>query len=364
MRRRSARLGECLQHQRIGSLRSSLLAGLAIVALVACSSDSKETSPAVVTTPVADAGAVPVDAPTTNKPECDPFEPRSGVVELVVGPTGLEKTLLAAIDSAKTSLDLEVGELEGKPVLQALVSAKARGVVIRIVLDAAHAGDAKGALGADVVHEPRAELVAHARVMVIDARRALVGSSTLGTASVGSERTFSTFVDDAGDVAQLRKLVEHDWNASPGSPTFECTRLLLSPANARERLTTLVSSAEERLDLELGEATDDKLLAAIGALATGGVKVRALLADPVAVTSNVTTAARLKKAGVEVRFFRKLPLRSTLVISERAALIGSHTLTTASVDTHREVSLLVANDEAREAASAAFETDWAAGTLN
>lgn len=349
---------------RLGGFGSGLLAGLVVVALVACSSDSKEAQPPVVTTPVEDAGAVPVDAPTTNRPECDPFEPRSGAVAIVVGPTGLEKTLLAAIDSAKTSLDLEVGELEGKPVLQALVAAKARGVVLRIVLDAAHAGDAKGALGADVVHEPRADLVAHARVMVIDARRALVGSSTLGTTSVDSERTFSTFVEDATDVEQLRKIVEHDWNASPGSPTFECTRLLLSPANARDRLTTLVSSSEEKLDLELGEATDDKMLAAIGALATGGVKVRALLADPIAVTSNATTATALKKAGVEVRFFRKFPLRSTLAVSERAALIGSHTLTAASIDTHREVSVLVANDEAREAASAAFETDWAAGTLN
>lgn len=345
-------------------MSSRILAGLAAAVLLACSSsDPKESAPPVVA-PVADAAVAPVDAPVTNKPECDPFETREGAVDFVVGPTDLEETLLAAIAGAKSSLDLEIGEIEGKPVLQALAAAKTRGVAVRVVLDAAHLGDAKSALGADVVHEARADLTLHARVMIVDAKRALVSSATLATASLQTERTFSTFVEDSNDVAQLRKLVEHDWNASPGSPTYECTRLLVSPVNARDRVTALVDSAEAKLDFVLGQATDEKIVTAIGARAKAGIHVRALLADPVAVTTNATNATTLGAAGVEVRFFRKLTLRSTLAISERAALVGSHMLTAASIDTNREVSVLVSNEAALDAANAAFEADWAAGTLH
>lgn len=351
----------CLQYKRISFVVGAAATVLAAAPLAACSS-SKESAPATPVTATPDAGAVDA-APdvSPDDPACNAFEPRATVVDVVLGPTDLEKTVVAAIDAAKTSIDLSTVEIGTKPVLQSLAAAKKRGVTLRVVVPQAALADVKAALG-DVVHAPRADLELHDKVMVVDGAKAFVGSGALGQADTDTARTFSAFVSEPGDVDQLSKLVAHDWSGTAASPTFACTKLVLSPVNARSRVTELVESAGEKLDLELMEATDDKLVASIKARVQAGVHPRVLLADPVVVKTNSASGDALTAAGAEVRYYRKLTLASSLVVTERAAMIGSHDLATVSLDTRRDVSVFVSNDAALTAASDAFEADWAAGT--
>lgn len=349
---------ECLQYQR--TARRAIAAIAAALALTACSS-SKDAAPATGPTTTEDAGAADTGLPPASNPACDPFEPRAGAVDFATGPTDADKKIVDAITAAKTSIDLEVAALSDKATLTALVAAKKRSVTLRVVVATGNAADAKGALGGEAVHEPRADLVVHANVMVVDAQTAFVGSGGFADTAT-DERTFTAVSADPTDVDQLRKLVEHDFNATAGSPAFDCTKLVLSPVNARERVGKLVDTAKEKLDLELMEATDDKLVAAITARITGGVHTRVLLADPGIYKTNAASGDALAKAGAEVRYFRKLTLKSSLAISERAALVGSHNVQTASMDTNRDVSVLVANDGPLGAASDAFEAEWATGT--
>lgn len=354
-----AGLGKLLSYQRIAP-RALAAASLACgLALAACSS-SKESAPVTPTTSGEDAGTPDTGPAPTNNPACDPFEPRASAVDFVVGPGDSEKKIVDAITAAKTSIDLESSELNDKAVLQALVAAKKRGVTLRVVVPPPNSNDAKGALG-DVVHEPRTDLGLHAKVMVVDAQSAIVGSGGYADTAT-DERTFAAVIGEQADVDQLRKLVEHDFNGTAGSPALDCTRLLLSPLNARDRVGKLVDTATDKLDLELMEASDDKLVAAITSRAKAGVPVRVLLADPGINKNNTATGDTLSKAGVDVRFYRKLTLRSSLVVTDRAALVGSHNVQTASIDTARDVSVLVANDGPLNAAADAFEADWGTGT--
>ena len=351
----------CLQYQRT-SLGLGVACALAVTAsLVACSS-SKDAAPATAPTVTSDADVADA-APDVraDDPACNAFEPRAAAVDFVLGPTDLEKTVTAAIDAAKTSVDLAAVEIGTKPILQSLAAAKKRGVTLRVVVPHAAFADMKAALG-DVVHEARADLDLHDKVMVVDGAKAFVGSGAFGQADTETARTFSAFVSDPADVDQLSKVVAHDWDGTAASPTLPCTKLVLSPVNARARLAELVDSASEKLDLELEQATDDKLVASIKARAAAGVHPRVLLADPVVVKTNTAAGDALTAAGAEVRYYRKLTLASSMIVTERAAMVGSHALTTVSLDTRRDVSVLVSNDEARSAAESAFDADWAAGT--
>jgi len=72
-----------------------------------------------------------------------------GSVELYLGPADLgapddlEATVLAFIDAAHDSLDIAVQELESEPLVRALVSARQRGVKIRIIVEGMYLREGK-----------------------------------------------------------------------------------------------------------------------------------------------------------------------------------------------------------------------------
>ncbi|MFO0668510.1 MAG: phospholipase D-like domain-containing protein [Polyangiaceae bacterium] len=350
----------CLQYQRT-SLGLGVACALAVTAsLVACSS-SKDAAPATAPTVTSDADVADA-APDVraDDPACNAFEPRAAAVDFVLGPTDLEKTVTAAIDAAKTRIDLAAVEIGTKPILQSLAAAKKRGVTLRARRPARrvrrHEGRARRRRprGARRLGSPRQG----------DGRRRREGVHRLGRARAGRHR-------DGAHVLHVRERPRRRRSALRGRRArlgrhrglahAPVHKLVLSPVNARARLTELVDSASEKLDLELEQATDDKLVASIKARAAAGVHPRVLLADPVVVKTNTATGD-MTAAGAEVRYYRKLTLASSMIVTERAAMVGSHALTTVSLDTRRDVSVLVSNDEARSAAESAFDADWAAGT--
>lgn len=276
--------------------------------------------------------------------------------------TEFDTALTSAIDGSKTSIDMEVSDISRKPIFLSLAAAMKRGVTVRIVVSAAHVNDVSVALGAAAVHGPRAGLDTHAELAVFDGTRAVIGSEALFADSLTTDRVFASFVDEPSDVSQLATIVDHDWKGTDGSPTFDCTRLLLSPGNVRERLTDFIDQSTTKLDLELLEITDAPVLAAIAARAEAGVHVRVLLDDPRFAATNPATAETLSKAGAEVRYYRRLALKSSLVVTDLGALVGSHQLSPASIDQSRDVSVVIANPAPMADAAAAFEADWAGGT--
>ncbi|MFC1507301.1 phosphatidylserine/phosphatidylglycerophosphate/cardiolipin synthase family protein [Thermoproteota archaeon] len=64
----------------------------------------------------------------------DNIELYMGPVELGA-PDNLEKVIISFIDGSKKTLDIAVQELESKPIAEAIIAAKKRGVVINIVLE-------------------------------------------------------------------------------------------------------------------------------------------------------------------------------------------------------------------------------------
>ncbi len=114
--------------------------------------------------------------------------PAAGTIEVAFSPNeGSEHLVIKVIDSAKTELDLLSYSFTSVPVVQALVRARHRGVVVRLVADekdnvsADRSGKARAALSALVnagadVRTIRVYPIHHDKVIIADRQTVELGS--------------------------------------------------------------------------------------------------------------------------------------------------------------------------------------------
>jgi cardiolipin synthase A/B len=128
------------------------------------------------------------------------------------------------IDSAKDTLWLQHERFQDPVILERLVRAKMRGVDIRVMARAPHTLKEKklleGVAGLrtldDVgikVHKLH-NLKLHAKLVLADAKRAIVGSINLAPGSFDERRELAIEVDDRKIVHRFRRVIEHDWKHS------------------------------------------------------------------------------------------------------------------------------------------------------
>jgi phosphatidylserine/phosphatidylglycerophosphate/cardiolipin synthase-like enzyme len=128
------------------------------------------------------------------------------------------------IDSAKHSLYLQNERFQDAVIIERLVRAKTRGVKVQIMTRPPHTlkkdklVEAVGGLRImdDVgiqIHKLR-HLKLHAKMLLADGCRAIVGSINLAPGSFDSRRELAIEVHDENVVERLHKIVHHDWKHS------------------------------------------------------------------------------------------------------------------------------------------------------
>jgi phosphatidylserine/phosphatidylglycerophosphate/cardiolipin synthase-like enzyme len=200
-------------------------------------------------------------------------------------------------------------------------------------------------------------------VIVVDEVRAVVMSANLNDYSMETERNHGVVLDDAFDVADLIDVFDHDWGDLPGDPlAVSCTRLVLSPHNARGRLLSLINSAESTLRIQHLSMSDAEVRQAIGQVAMRGVDAQVILADPAWIDTNTEAATALRAMGVEVRFLSTPENHAKLVVADDAAFVGSENFSWTSLMSNREVGVVLTASGAVEPLRAAFDRDWLVAT--
>ena len=118
-----------------------------------------------------DAPAALADARTMHG--CNASDPRTSPPEVFVGPTGYGQKFRSLIDGATQTIELQMYLFTVTDLSTALVSAKNRGIKVRVLLDPDEAGNASTkskllAAGIEVKDDPRVFDYAHAKYMVVD----------------------------------------------------------------------------------------------------------------------------------------------------------------------------------------------------
>lgn len=277
-----------------------------------------------------------------------------------------------AINQATTSVLLEVYLLTDSDVIRALESAANRGVDVRVLLELAPYG--QGSVSPQVTLERlRAAGVkaqgadpsfqyTHAKLLVIDDSAAFIMTCNLTLSGLGGSRSavnrdYGVIDRDPADVAEAAAVFAADWARTALRQTDP--NLVISPVDARAKLSALLASARTELLLEDEELLDPQMNDALMTATRRGVTVEVVLPAPSDESPAPSSLTALLAAGVRVRYSSTLYMHAKLILVDgHQAFVGSENFSATSLDANREVGVIVANPAVLGTLSATFATDW------
>jgi len=140
---------------------------------------------------------------------------------LVVSPVNSRNAFTSLIGSTHSTILLEGEEMKDSGIEQALVNAAKRGIHIQVILPSARSGSSDSNSeginlikqgGVQVKEDPR--LYMHAKIIVVDGRRAFVGSENISAQSLDQNRELGIVIADGGVLSVLQQTFQQDWGDS------------------------------------------------------------------------------------------------------------------------------------------------------
>jgi len=162
--------------------------------------------------------------------------------QLFVEPDDGRPYIIDAIDNAKESVDLEVYILSDNKIISALINAKKRGVIVRVILEESpYLGygankEAKNKLahyGVDVKWSNRVYKFTHSKFFVTDMVNGYILTLNLSKSAFAKNREFGVITQDSTSVSELEKIFQADWNRKPYRVAE--SPLVVSPENTQKK---------------------------------------------------------------------------------------------------------------------------------
>ncbi|MBF8377840.1 phospholipase [Alicyclobacillus mali] len=270
---------------------------------------------------------------------------------------------VSAISRARQRVDYNVYLLTDENVANALKQAAARGVIVRVILDS-HPYDFPDAVSKELAMfrgskvqvktwSPSATSYDHAKYLVVDGHRAIVGSAnaTYSALDGGANLEDNVEIDGGTLPADLDALFQADWLGRP-RPSLP-PALIVSPGSAEALANQIrqpgpVVMAEE----ELYDAPD-----VMAAMEAKGRQLELLLPSSID-SEEMANARMLASHGVQVRLLSSPYVHAKLIAGTEAVFIGSENLSANSLDDNREVGMVVTQPLVRAQAEAWFDQYW------
>ena len=323
---------------------------------------------------------------------CLSFTAATMAATLKVLPEAGRADFLNAFAEARFRIRIEICVLEDPQILAGLQQAIARGVRVQVIVDngkyqalqpertnlANYIVASGGELHLSNPIFPRS----FPKIILIDDRKVIVGSACLDTTTFEQYRDYFLVTADRGLIRDLAVLFENDWRYSavvgevspPFNPTPKINRstLAIGPVSAASKLTALIQSARQRIDVTSELLGNAALESELVAAAARGVAVR--LISPLCVngaTSEIQTLQnaslkKLKDRGVDVHvtgpaqsFFMPYMHARTMLVDGSRLYVGSISFSPESTTFNREVGLFLSEALSVKTYKARFDQDFA-----
>ncbi|WP_019071600.1 phospholipase D-like domain-containing protein [Streptomyces hokutonensis] len=287
-----------------------------------------------------------------------------------------QPTIYDFINSATTSLDMTMYELEDTTAVNDLIALEKKGVTVRVVLDTAHQSANSSAYtaltnaGVGVVWSPSSFVYTHQKTITVDATKSLILTGNLTSQYYSTGRDYGVFTDDTRDVAAIEKVFNADYAGTSITPT-DGDHLLWSPTDSRSRLLTVINAATTTLDVEELEFSDSTVVNAIVARAKAGVTVRVVLETPSSYSSQVSA---IRAAGGTVVgysdpngfYIHAKAMVADYGLSTQEVEAGSMNISSNSLSNNRELGIILTGTGVAQSVATTIETtfksDYAGGT--
>jgi phosphatidylserine/phosphatidylglycerophosphate/cardiolipin synthase-like enzyme len=318
--------------------------------------------------PPDDDAATPGSDGSAPLPHCNATDPRDSAVVVATQPDDGEASFVDFISHAEKSLRVFAFQMGFGATLDNLVAKATAGVDVRVILDgnaelsvnqkyrtALEAGGAKVEWS-----DPQFQYM-HAKAMVRDDAFALVSTGNYSRTYILKERNYTALLTDVSDVADLAAVFDADWNRT--APDLSCTRLVVSPVNARDRIVALIAGATTSIDIESMQYDDSEVEKAVLARRAAGVAVRVLLAAPSWISANTKAGGDLAAQGVSARWLDSPSVHvKAIVVDGARAYLGSENISYTSLTKNREIGIIHEDAAALGLMQSTFESDWARAT--
>jgi cardiolipin synthase A/B len=279
-------------------------------------------------------------------------------VQVITQPDDGLAPILKVIKRARKSLDIVIFRFDLSELEDALADAVARGVAVRALIAHTNRGGEKKLrkledrllkCGATLSRTANDMIRYHGKVVVIDNRRAFILGFNFTTLDIKKSRSLGLVTTNPKIVSAISKVIDADHNRVP--PIITSTRLVVSPENAREQLSSFIRGARRELLIYDANVTDDRIIALLMQRAAAGVKVKILGG----------LERKWKDTGIKVKNMRGLRLHVRAIIRDRkAAFVGSQSLRKLELDKRREVGMITKDRRAVAKIARTFEDDWKA----
>jgi phosphatidylserine/phosphatidylglycerophosphate/cardiolipin synthase-like enzyme len=291
----------------------------------------------------------------------------SANVSILVYPNGHHAAeLIAAIDGAKTSVYMTMYEIDDSGIIGAITSAKSRGLDVKVILDGStttrsNNQSAYTSFSGYVTWSSPGFTYTHEKCVMIDHTQAWIMSANAESSVPQYNREYIAIDNDLADVTEAEAIFQAD---HANQSTIPSGALVVANTNARPDLVALIGTAQQSLDIEDEEFSDNAsngITDAVVAAAGRGVAVRVVVAGG-STSSTQTTALNAVKGAAGASVYVSpvtsgagspsnpyLHAKAILVDCAggtcRSGYVGSENMTTGSLSYNRELGVIV-NDPA------------------
>jgi cardiolipin synthase len=317
---------------------------------------SRDASPAPTTrAPVTapPATSAPPTAVTTTTGASAAVPP--GGLALQVEPGAWPGAVASFISGAQHSVDMTMYELDDPATEDALAADAARGVRVRVLLDAEGEGRSENAAaatflsahGVAVTWGP-SDTIVHQKTVVVDDRVAAVMTGNLTAGYYGDTRDFTVLDGEPADVAAIETVFGDDVSGQPIGPGPPGDDLVWSPG-ATGALLGVIDGATSTLLVENEEMDSTVVEQALEQAASRGVRVDVVMTED---SEWDAALGSLEAAGVHVALYPDqsgdLYIHAKTVVADlgrpdQRAYVGSQNFSTSSLEYNRELGIITSD---------------------
>ena len=275
-------------------------------------------------------------------------------MKLIIQPDAGIAPVVTAIKQAKRTIDIVIFRLDRYEIARALGEAVSRGVHVRALTAHQSRGGTKSLrklemrlleMGVTVSRTADDLVRYHGKMLILDSRVLHVYGFNFTGLDIAKSRSFGVVSKNDKLVREAMKLFEADFERQPYVPGSD--RFVVSPENARERLTDFIKAARKELLIYDPQVTDDAMLRLLTERIKAGVDVK--------IIGTVEAKWNVK---FEKYPGKRLHIRAMIRDGKRA-FIGSQSLRRLELEKRREVGVIVTDEKVIAEMRAVFEHDWA-----
>lgn len=262
--------------------------------------------------------------------------------------------MIEGIGQAKTSVEIILYRLDRLEIEQALIEAAARGVLVHALITYTNRDDLQEIKrfekrlterGVRVTRTAEMLVRYHCKMMIVDRRRLFLLTFNFTFLDIYHSRAFGVITEDPALVDEAIHLFEVDAEQTKLIPIIR--HLVVSPVNARKKLSEFILGAEKQLLIYDDKLSDTRMIMRLEDRVKAGVDVK------------VIGKMRSSVKGIEVRKLSPIRLHAQAIIRDgKEVFFGSQSLRKVELDRRREVGLITNAREAVENFFIIFEMDW------